>query len=241
MATAEATTISRFANAGIGFIVGEIMFLAVAHACGGPPWTIVAMVAFIALAFSGPWVSTLALLAPGLLWLALFQFTGNRELFFPYAMQLAAVVACRVGGGPGRRLAGGGVVIAAFLAIRVAQQATPLVSERVRRRVIRWFRLAGLLDAAAATDMLAWENSGFSIDAFRADHTHRPRRAELFSELGTPASILRPAAAESPPGRGPMASSSSRQLSSSTGSPISCCRRGSTGIATTGCLRRITS
>lgn len=127
MATAEATTISRFANAGIGFIVGEIVFLAVAHACGGPPWTIVAMVAFIALAFSGPWVSTLALLAPGLLWLALFQFTGNRELFFPYAMHLAAVVACRVGGGPGRRLAGGGVVIAAFLAIRVAQQATPLV------------------------------------------------------------------------------------------------------------------
>jgi hypothetical protein len=31
--------------------------------------------------------------------------------------------------------------------------------------VIRWFRLAGLLNAAAAADMLAWENSGFSIDA----------------------------------------------------------------------------
>jgi hypothetical protein len=27
-----------------------------------------------------------------------------------------------------------------------------------------------LLDAAAAADMLAWENSGFSIDAFRPDH-----------------------------------------------------------------------
>ena len=39
------------------------------------------------------------------------------------------------------------------------------LTERVRRRVIRWFRLAGLLDAAAATDMLAWENSGFSVDA----------------------------------------------------------------------------
>ena len=37
--------------------------------------------------------------------------------------------------------------------------------ERVRRRVIRWFRLARLLDAAAAADMLAWENSGFSVDA----------------------------------------------------------------------------
>ena len=39
------------------------------------------------------------------------------------------------------------------------------LTERVRHRVIRWFRRAGLLDAAAAADMLAWENSGFSVDA----------------------------------------------------------------------------
>ena len=39
------------------------------------------------------------------------------------------------------------------------------LAERVRRRVIRWFRRARLLDAAAAADMLAWENSGFSVDA----------------------------------------------------------------------------
>jgi len=30
-------------------------------------------------------------------------------------------------------------------------------TERVRRRVIRWFRLAHLLDASAAAAMLAWE------------------------------------------------------------------------------------
>jgi hypothetical protein len=41
--------------------------------------------------------------------------------------------------------------------------------------------------------MLAWENSGFSIDAFRADHTHRPRRAELFSKSRTSAAVLCPA------------------------------------------------
>jgi hypothetical protein len=35
----------------------------------------------------------------------------------------------------------------------------------VRRRLIRWFRHTRLLDAAAAADMLAWENSGFSVDA----------------------------------------------------------------------------
>ena len=33
------------------------------------------------------------------------------------------------------------------------------------RGAIRWFRLARRLDAAAAADMLAWEHSGFSIDA----------------------------------------------------------------------------
>ena len=39
------------------------------------------------------------------------------------------------------------------------------ITERVRRRVIRWFRRSRFLDAAAAADMLAWENSGFSVDA----------------------------------------------------------------------------
>ena len=31
--------------------------------------------------------------------------------------------------------------------------------------MIRWFRLPSLLDAAATADMLAWDKSGFSIDA----------------------------------------------------------------------------
>ncbi len=39
------------------------------------------------------------------------------------------------------------------------------LTERVRRRVIRWFRLARLPDAVAASGMLARENSGFSLDA----------------------------------------------------------------------------
>jgi len=45
-----------------------------------------------------------------------------------------------------------------------------VLAERVHRRVIRWFRLTRLLDAAAAADILAWENSGFSVDAFCPDH-----------------------------------------------------------------------
>jgi hypothetical protein len=47
----------------------------------------------------------------------------------------------------------------------MAQTDLATVTERVRRRVIRWFRLRRLLDAAAAADMLAWEHSGFSVDA----------------------------------------------------------------------------
>jgi hypothetical protein len=50
--------------------------------------------------------------------------------------------------------------------------ATPLtaadlaaLTERVRRRVIAFFKRQEFLDAHAAADMLAWENSGFSIDA----------------------------------------------------------------------------
>ena len=54
----------------------------------------------------------------------------------------------------------------AFLAARPINPADlAAVTERVRRRLIGRFRRMRLLDAAAATDMLAWENGGFSIDA----------------------------------------------------------------------------
>jgi hypothetical protein len=54
----------------------------------------------------------------------------------------------------------------AFLPARPITQADlAALTERVRRRVIRWFRMQRLLDAAAAAEMLAWDNSGFSIDA----------------------------------------------------------------------------
>jgi hypothetical protein len=54
----------------------------------------------------------------------------------------------------------------AFLPARPITQADlAALTERVRRRVLRWFRMQRLLHAAAAADMLAWENSGFSVDA----------------------------------------------------------------------------
>ena len=54
----------------------------------------------------------------------------------------------------------------AFLPARpITQVHLAALTERFRRRVIRWFRMQRLLDAAAGADMLASENSGFSVDA----------------------------------------------------------------------------
>ena len=47
----------------------------------------------------------------------------------------------------------------------ITQADLAALTGRVRRRVIRWFRMQRLLDAAAADDMLAWQNTGFSVDA----------------------------------------------------------------------------
>lgn len=121
--TAEGATISR-----VGFIIGEILFLAVAQTWGGPPWTLVGVITFLLLAFARPSMEVLGLVAPSLAWLALARAADNRELFFPYAMHLAAVVICRLANRSAAwGLLGGGAVVAAFLAIRVAQQATPRV------------------------------------------------------------------------------------------------------------------
>lgn len=39
------------------------------------------------------------------------------------------------------------------------------LTERVRRRLIRWYKRPGFLDTKAAADVLSWNPSGFSIDA----------------------------------------------------------------------------
>ncbi len=54
----------------------------------------------------------------------------------------------------------------AFLPARpVTPTDLAVLTERVRTRLVRWFRRHGLVNAEAAADMLAWENSGLSIDA----------------------------------------------------------------------------
>ena len=59
--------------------------------------------------------------------------------------------------------------LVAFSCKGTARPVTPAdlahVTERIRTRLVRWFRRKRFLDAEAATAMRAWAHSGFSIDA----------------------------------------------------------------------------
>jgi len=94
-------------------------------------------------------------------------FTGGRQAALRTCLQHVHLHVCATDGVFMPAAGGAGCCVSpAFLPARSVTQADlATVTERVRRRVIRWFRLAHLLDASAAADMIAWENSGFSIDA----------------------------------------------------------------------------
>jgi hypothetical protein len=98
------------------FLVGEVALLLVAQAVGGAPWTLVALVAVVTLSLSGPAVESLACAASALIWLGVFHVTGDREFFFPYSMHLATAA-----------IVAGTAVAAAFLGVRVWQQASAQV------------------------------------------------------------------------------------------------------------------
>jgi hypothetical protein len=111
------------------FIVVELLFLAVAHVFGGPPWTVIGALAVVLLALGGIRIESLALMVPSLAWLALSHATGNRELFFPYTMYLASCVALRDSQRATQRVTwlgplGGAAIVATFMVIRILQQAT---------------------------------------------------------------------------------------------------------------------
>jgi len=110
------------------FIIGELLFLAVTHIFGGPPWTVIGALAVVAQTLGGIRIGSLALVVPGLAWLALSHATGNRELFFPYTMYLASCVALRATERtPWLGPLGGAAIVAAFMVIRILQQATARV------------------------------------------------------------------------------------------------------------------
>lgn len=110
------------------FLGIELLFLAATHLYGGPPWTLLGMIAFFAQIAAGFRLRQLVLLVPSLAWLALFHDTGNRELFFPFAMYLATHVALILAARDRwQGCLGGGIVIGAFMMIRVFQAASTKV------------------------------------------------------------------------------------------------------------------
>jgi hypothetical protein len=111
------------------FIVVELLFLAVAHIFGGPPWAVIGALTVVLLSLGGIRIESLALMVPSLAWLVLSHATGNRELFFPYTMYLASCVALRDSQRATQRTTwlgpfGGAAVVVAFMVIRILQQAT---------------------------------------------------------------------------------------------------------------------
>jgi len=110
------------------FIAIELAFLALAHILGGPAWTVLGVIACVAQSTGNLRPTDLATLAPALAWALAARATGNRELYFPFAMHVAAVTAAVPPvARPLNSLAAGGGIVAAFLAIRWLQAATPRV------------------------------------------------------------------------------------------------------------------
>jgi hypothetical protein len=86
-------------------------------------------------------------------------------------------------------LEAGGVQFPEALALTPETVAT--IEAQVRRRVLRWFSRHGLLDPDDARDMLAWDNSGFSLDAsVRIAGHDRPGLERLLRYCARPAFAL---------------------------------------------------
>jgi hypothetical protein len=113
---------------GIAFIAVELVFLALAHLLGGPWWTVLGGVACVVQLSGGLAASTLAPFFPALAWALASWATGNRELYFPYAMHLAAATLTTAAPRSRPWIATIGLAVpAAFLVIRWLQAATPKV------------------------------------------------------------------------------------------------------------------
>ncbi len=110
------------------FIAAELAFLAAAHFLGGPPWVALGVLAFAGQVVADFRLGPLVGLAPAAVLMGAHHLTGNRELFFPYAMALAVHLAGQfVGRGRVAAAVTSSLLVAAFLAIRVMQAATAKV------------------------------------------------------------------------------------------------------------------
>lgn len=99
------------------------VFVAVAYFAGGWEWAVIGALAFAVWWRFGSGRGAIPFSVVSGAWLLLFAISGDRRLFFPYAMQFAIQTACMMLALPAR--VGVGVsMIAAFLWLRIVQQAS---------------------------------------------------------------------------------------------------------------------
>ena len=102
-----------------------IGLLTIAQFLGGQPSTIIFAISLAALGITNLNIMRLGLIGFSLLWLVMSRLTGQRELFFPFAMFLATYVALFLSD---RTLwlgwFGGLMVVTSFITIRFQQDAT---------------------------------------------------------------------------------------------------------------------
>ena len=102
------------------------LWLALCAILGGWEWCAVSLAALALLWRRKP--ASTGLLVSGalsLLWLLAFRLTGDRRLFFPYAMQVAVQIPVLLAHKMARpSLLGGGAILIVFLVIRIWQAAS---------------------------------------------------------------------------------------------------------------------
>jgi hypothetical protein len=103
-----------------GYAVGFLV-AAICGAVGGWPFALISLIALLLIPRGALSVKIVALTAAfGLLWLVVYKATGDRRIFFPFAMQFALQMAFF------RRpmILGWGPIIVAFFVVRILQGAT---------------------------------------------------------------------------------------------------------------------
>ena len=109
----------------VAFLVTEVGFLSALAIWGGPAWVGVVVPAIFIEIYCGSQLRSLGMLIPAGIWLVLCTLTGNRELFFPYAMYVMAFMVIRLWKrGRSTAIMGGLFCGGMFLFIRWLQDVT---------------------------------------------------------------------------------------------------------------------
>ena len=120
--------ISPFVFQKTGFLLLEGVFLLGIAFWGGPVWISIVVPALLVEVYCGSQLHSLGMLIPCSAWLVCANVTGNRELYFPFAMYVMAFMVSRLWPkGRGVAVLGGILCGVFFLAIRWLQQASTSV------------------------------------------------------------------------------------------------------------------